>query len=181
MSRIKIPTRDEAPAESKPTLDAIGKRAGFIPNLFRLMAISPPTLAAQGAFQNALAKALDMKTRTRIALAVSQVNDCDYCLAAHTYHALAQVKMTPEEIALNRQGRSGDPKADAAVQFARKVTERRGHVSDEDLEAVRAAGLTDGQVLEIIAVGAAYLLTNFINNVADTDIDFPDIGAADIA
>jgi alkylhydroperoxidase family enzyme len=85
------------------------------------------------------------------------------------------VKIHPEEIALNRTGRSSEPKTDAALRFAKKVTETRGHVSDSDLAEVRDAGYTDAQVLEIIALAAAYLLTNFLNNVADTDIEFPDI------
>jgi uncharacterized peroxidase-related enzyme len=175
MSRIDIPDRDEAPQASQPILDDIRKKAGFIPNLFRLMSLSPAVLNAQQNFQGALAKALDLKTRVKIALAVSQVNDCAYCLAAHSYHAFTQVKIHPEEIALNRTGRSSEPKTDAALRFAKKVTETRGHVSNSDLAEVRDAGYSDAQVLEIIAVVAAYLLTNFLNNVADTDIDIPDI------
>jgi uncharacterized peroxidase-related enzyme len=175
MSRIDIPDRDDAPQDSQPILDGIREKAGFIPNLFRLMSLSPAVLNAQQNLQHALAKALDLKTRVKIALAVSQVNDCTYCLAAHSYHAFNQVKIHPEEIALNRTGRSSEPKMEAALRFAKKVTETRGHVSNSDLAEVRDAGYTDAQVLEIIAVAAAYLLTNFLNNVADTDIDIPDI------
>ena len=175
MSRIDIPDRDDAPQASQPALDGIFKKAGFIPNLFRLMSLSPAVLNAQQDLQSALAKALDLKTRVKIALAVSQVNDCAYCLAAHSYHAFNQVKIDPKEIALNRSGHSSEPKTDAALRFARKVTETRGHVSNSDLAEVRDAGYSDAQVLEIVAVSAAYLLTNFLNNVADTDIDVPDI------
>jgi uncharacterized peroxidase-related enzyme len=181
MSRITIQEYDDVPEASQTILDGILKQVGFIPNLFRLMAASPAVLNGQQSLQGALAKALDLKTRVKIALAVSQVNDCRYCLAAHSYHAFNQVKIPADEIALNRTGRSSDPKTDAALRFARKVTQDRGHVSDADLAEVRAAGYSDAQVLEIIAVGAAYLLTNFLNNVADTDVDFPDIdgGRAD--
>jgi uncharacterized peroxidase-related enzyme len=180
MSRITIPDREVAPAASQPILDSIYKQAGFVPNLFRLMALSPAVLNGQANFQSAMTKALDLKTRVKIALAVSQVNQCDYCLAAHTYHALNQVKIPPDEIAMNRSGRSLDAKTDAALRFAVKVTQLRGHIEDSDLRAVRDAGYTDAQVLEIIAVGAAYMLTNLINNVADTDIDFPDVDEADV-
>jgi uncharacterized peroxidase-related enzyme len=175
MSRIDIPDRDDTPQASQPILDDIQKKAGFIPNLYRLMSLSPAVLNAQHTFQGSLAKTLDLKTRVKIALAVSQVNDCAYCLAAHSYHAFTQAKIHAEEIALNRTGRSAEPKTDAALRFAKKVIETRGHVSNSDLAEVRDAGYTDAQVLEIITVGTAYLLTNFLNNVADTDIDIPDI------
>ena len=82
----------------------------------------------------ALKKALDVKTRERIALAVAEVNGCDYCLSAHSYIALNLARISPEEIALNRQGASSDPKADAAVRFAATVARARGHVSDATLQ-----------------------------------------------
>src|SRR5262249_50412416 len=121
----------------------------------------------------ALAKTLDVKTRDSIALAVSQVNSCHYCLSAHTFVATNVAKLSPQEIARNRQGTSEDVKKDAAVKFAKKVMETRGKVSEEDLAAVRQAGFTDANVVEIIALSAQFMLTNFINNVFDTPIDFP--------
>jgi alkylhydroperoxidase family enzyme len=82
-------------------------------------------------------------------------------------------KLSPEEVALNRKGGSSDPKAEAAVHFAKRVAETRGKVSDADLEALRAAGYADAQIVEIVAVTAESLFTNFLNNVAQTDVDFP--------
>jgi uncharacterized peroxidase-related enzyme len=152
-----------------------------VPNLFRLVALSPAALTGMTALSGALTKALDVKTRERIALAVAQVNGCDYCLSAHTYLGLNLAKIGPEEIALNRTGASSDPKADAAVRFAAKVAESRGRVSDADLTAVRAAGYTDAQVIEIVGVVVENVFTNFVNNVAQTDIDFPVVRAAEAA
>jgi uncharacterized peroxidase-related enzyme len=173
MSRIAIPTRDNSPETSKPTLDAVHKQLGVIPNLFRLIGVSPTALTAFASFQGALSKTLDVKTRERIALAVAQVNGCGYCLSAHTYLGLNLAKISPEEIALNRKGASGDAKANAAVQFAFKVAQERGHVSDADIAAVRAAGFADAQLVEIIALVAENSFTNFLNEVAKTEIDFP--------
>ena len=121
----------------------------------------------------ALAKALDVKTRERLAIATAQVNGCDYCLSAHTYLGLNLARLSAEEIAMNRNGASSDAKADAAVRFGAKVAQTRGKIADADLDAVRQAGFTDAQVIEIVAVVAENFLTNLINNVADTDIDFP--------
>jgi uncharacterized peroxidase-related enzyme len=181
MSRIAIPSRENAPAASQPILDAVYKQLGVVPNLFRLVALSPAALAGMTGLSGALTKALDVKTRERIALAVAQVNGCDYCLSAHTYLGLNLAKIGPEEIALNRKGASSDPKADAAVRFAAKVAKDRGRVSDADLAAVRAAGFTDAQIIEIVAVVVENVFTNFINLVADTDIDFPVVHAAEAA
>jgi uncharacterized peroxidase-related enzyme len=181
MSRIIIPAKDDAPEATKPTLDAIQKTLGSVPNIFRLVANSPAALTAFTSFQNALSRTLDVKTRERIALAVAEVNGCDYCLSAHTYLGLNLAKISPEEIALNRKGASADAKANAAVGFAAKIAEARGHVADADITAVRAAGFSDAQIVEIVALVAENTFTNYLNEVAKTDIDFPVASAANAA
>ncbi len=181
MSRLVIPTRADVPEASKPILDAVQKQLGVVPNMFRLLAQSPAVLQGFTASNGALAKALDVKTRERIALAVAQVNGCDYCLSAHSYLALNLAKIAPEEVALNRRGESGDAKANAAVSFAAKIVRERGHIDDTDVKAVRDAGFTDGQIVEILAVTAENIFTNLLNVVAETDIDFPVVRAGDAA
>ena len=178
MPRITVPTRDEAPAESQPILDTVGKQLGFIPNLHRLMSLSPAALTGLVGLQGPLSKTLDLRTRDAISLVVSEANACSYCLAAHSYRASHFAHVSPDEIALNRQGRSSDPKREAAASFARNLIETRGKVPDSDLASVRQAGFTDGQIIEIIALSAQFLMTNFMNNVADTEIDFPAVEPA---
>jgi uncharacterized peroxidase-related enzyme len=173
MSRLRISTRDDAPAASKPMLDTIYRKLGVVPNFSRLIGSSPAALEAFAAFQEGLSRALDAKTRERIALAVAQVNGSDYCLSAHSYLATNFAKLSPEEIALNRKGGSKDVKAEAAVNFAVKVAELRGRVGDGDIAAVRLAGYHDAQIIEIIALVAENIFTNYLNEVAKTDIDFP--------
>jgi AhpD family alkylhydroperoxidase len=95
----------------------------------------------------------------RIALAIADINNCNYCLAAHSYLAKNLAKLDDAEIAANRNGSSNDRKADAAVRFAVKVATERGHVSDADLEAVRAAGFGDAEVVEIVLHVALNTLT----------------------
>lgn len=173
MSRIVIPARDAAPSASQPLLDAVEKQLGVVPNLFKLLALSTPALQGYLGLNGALGKALDLKTRERIALAVAQINGCDYCLSAHTYLGSNLARLDAAEIAANRGGGSNDPKADAAVRFAARVTESRGKVADADIAAVRAAGFADAQIVEIVVVASENVLTNFLNNVAQTEIDFP--------
>jgi uncharacterized peroxidase-related enzyme len=181
MTRLAMPARDDVPEASKPILEAVHKQLGVVPNMFRVIAASPGALTAFTSFSGALAKSLDVKTRERIALTVAEANGCDYCLSAHTWLGLNLAKLSAEEIALNRNGASGDRKADAAVRFAAKVVRERGHVGGADIEEVRDAGFVDGQVVEIIAIVAENVFTNFLNVVARTDIDFPVVRAAKTA
>src|ERR1700755_747568 len=133
MSRLTIPAREDVPDASKSILDAVNEQLGVVPHMFRLFATSPAALTGLTGFSGALAKTLDLKTRERIALAVAQVNGCDYCLSAHTYLGLNLAKIDDAEITLNRRGASSDAKANAAVTFAAKITQARGNVSDADV------------------------------------------------
>lgn len=174
MSRIAIPaTKDNAPTASQPLLDGVEKQLGSVPNVFRLLANSPAVLQGFVGFSGALGRTLDARTRERIALAVAAVDGCEYCLAAHTFIGAKLARLDADELALNRGGTSRDPKAAAAVAFAKRVVETRGRVSDEDLAAVRTAGFGDAQIVEIVAVVAENFFTNIINNVAHTEVDFP--------
>lgn len=175
MSRLPTPaTVDAAPAASQPMLEAVRKQLGVVPNLFRLVSTSPAALEGYLGLTAALGKgALPAQTRERIALAVAEINGCDYCLSAHTYLGKNLAKLDDSEIAANRSGASNDPKADAAVRFAAKVARERGHVGEDALRAVKLAGYSDAQVIEMVLHVALNTWTNYINEVAKTDIDFP--------
>jgi len=179
MSLIPTPSAiEDAPAASRPLLEAVKKQLGVVPNLFRLVANSPAALEGYLALLGALGKGkLPAPTRERIALAVAELNGCSYCLSAHTYLGKNLAKLDEAEIAANRNGASNDPKADAAVRLAAKVARERGHVNDEDLRAVKLAGYDDAQVIEIVQHVALNTWTNYINTVAETDIDFPVVTA----
>jgi uncharacterized peroxidase-related enzyme len=166
---------EQVPADSKQTLNAIAKNIGFTPNMMATFAHSPIAFNAWATLLTSLSKTLDVKTRDSIGLAVSEVNGCNYCLTVHSFTAEHMAKLSPGEIILARKGHASDPKRDAAVQFARKVIETRGHVDDADVKAVREAGYTEANVMEIIALVAMYSLTNFINNVFDPEKDFPGV------
>jgi uncharacterized peroxidase-related enzyme len=175
MTRIPTPaTIAAAPLEAQPLLEAVNKKIGSAPNLFRITATSPAALEGYLSLSGALGKGvLDAATRERIALAVAQINGCGYCLAAHTYLGKNVAKLNDAEVAANRGGRSYDAKANAAVAFSVKVTRERGAVSDADFAEVRAAGYSDAEIVEIVAHVALNTLTNYINEVFKTEIDFP--------
>jgi len=179
MSRIAIPaTIEAAPTASQPLLQAVKRQLGSVPNLFRLVANSPAALEGYLGLFGALGKgALPAATGERIALAVAEINGCGYCLSAHTYLGKHVAKLDDAEMAANRSGGSHDAKADAAVRFAVSVTQQRGHVSEAELQAVRSAGYSDAQVIEIVLHVALNTWTNYVNEVAKTDIDFPVVTA----
>jgi uncharacterized peroxidase-related enzyme len=175
MSRIPTPaTIEAAPAASQPLLEAVKQQLGVVPNLFRLVSNSPVALEGYLNLFGALGKgALPAPTRERIALAVAEINGCDYCLSAHVYLGKNLAKLDDAEMTANRNGASNDPKADAAVRFAAKIARERGHVGADDVRAVKQAGYDDAQVIEIVLHVALNTWTNYINEVAKTEIDFP--------
>ena len=183
MSRIPTPaTIEAAPAAAQPLLQAVKKQLGVAPNLFRLVANSPAALEGYVSLSGALGKgALPAATRERIALAVAEINGCDYCLSAHTYLGRNVAKLDDAEITANRHGASNDAKADAAVKFAVRVTNTRGHITSADFAAVKTAGYTDAQIIEIVQHVALNTWTNYINTVGETEIDFPVVKASKVA
>lgn len=175
MSRIPTPaTIEEAPEASQANLEAVKKSLGVVPNLFRLVSNSPATLEGYLGLNGALAGGqLSAATRERIALAVANINGCDYCNSAHTYLGKNLAKLDEVELAANRAGHSTDAKASAAVEFAVNIVNHKGQVNDLDVKAVRNAGYSDAELLEIVAHVALNTLTNYINEVFVTEIDFP--------
>jgi uncharacterized peroxidase-related enzyme len=175
MSRITTPASIEAsPVGSRPFLESVKKLFGTVPNLFRMVGNSPAALEGYFGLNMALSKGkLDAKTRERIALAVAEINGCDYCLAAHSYIGKNLAMLDDVEITANRNGGSNDPKADAAVRFAAKVTASRGHIPASDIDTLRHAGFDDAELIEIVLHVALNTLTNYVNNVTGTDVDFP--------
>lgn len=172
MSRLNVPSADELSAAARGTLDQVGAQFGFVPNMFATLASNPAVLDLVMTAQTKGNRLLDAKTRHTIALAVSEANGCDYCLALHAAGS-RQGGMTTEDVELSKAGSSVDPRRAAVARFAKQVIETRGHVSDADLAAVKGAGYTDPQILAIVTLAVRALLTNYINNVNKTVVDIP--------
>jgi uncharacterized peroxidase-related enzyme len=176
MARIVIPTVEQAPAASRPLLDVVHKQLGVVPNLMKMVGNSPAALEGYLSLNAALGKGvLPIALRERIALAIAEFNACEYCLAAHSYLAANLAKISATEIASARDGFSNDPKMEAALQFARRVASQRGKIGDRELTTLRAAGFDDAGIVEIVLNVTLNVLTNYINNVAQTDVDFPKV------
>jgi uncharacterized peroxidase-related enzyme len=177
MSRLTQISDAEASPEASELFTAIKSKLGVVPNLYRVLANEPAALAAALGLGDTLSKgAFDPKIREAIALTVAGANNCDYCASAHTAISKS-LKVDDAEISARLNGKSSDAKLQAVLTFASAVVEKRGVVSDGDLAAARGAGLTEGEIVETVVNVVQNILTNYVNHVVQTDIDFPVVRA----
>ncbi|GAA2991896.1 carboxymuconolactone decarboxylase family protein [Kitasatospora albolonga] len=178
MSRLPLIQPETATGEAAELLAGVQKALGVTPNMTKAMVNSPAVLKAYLGFSGALGGgSLGAAIGERIALLTAQENGCDYCLSAHTYIATNIAKIDGDEATEARAGRSGDVKAQAALTFATAVLRTQGGVEDTDVKAAKEAGLTDGEVAEVIAHVALNVFTNYLNKAADVAIDWPVVRA----
>lgn len=179
-TRIPALTAEAATGEAKTLFEGVNSKLGFIPNLVKVMGHSPAILksylqlgelTATGNFSN--------KFREQLALAVAQENSCDYCLSAHT--AIGKMNgLNEAHIIENRLGKDPNPKTQEALKFAQEITSKRGKVSRDSLAAFKAAGHNDEDALEIVLNVVHNTLTNYVNHLANTTIDFPVVNASEL-
>ncbi len=178
MARIK-PNQSPSP-EVQEKLNAIEAKLGKVPNIFQTFAHSPAVLdfymQGSGALGNT---SISAALRESIALTVAGANNCDYCASAHTAIG-AGAGLSEDELKANLLARSEDAKTQAALDFALLLVKDQGNVNDNDVQAVKDAGFSEAEVLEITAVVAFNIFTNYFNHVADTDVDFPMVSTKDI-
>lgn len=182
MSRISIPTVEQSLPAAQPLLAAVKQQLGVVPNLMKLVGHSPAALEGYLSLNGALGKgSLPVALRERIALAIAEFNGCDYCLAAHSYLGANVARLSVDEINAARDGHSADGRSAAALAFALQVAKKHGKVCDDDLAALRQAGFNEGETVEIVLNVALNVLTNYVNNVARTTLDFPAAAALQAA
>ena len=172
---LKAIQPETATGKAKELLDGVHAKLKMTPNMMRVMANSPAVLQGYLSFSGALAGgALDAKLREEIALEVGEQNACQYCVSAHT--ALGKMAgLTDQEIRAARDGNAQSAMNAAALQLAKEIVAARGHTDDGQLEKARRAGLTDAEIAEVIAHVALNVFTNYFNNVAGVEVDFPKI------
>jgi uncharacterized peroxidase-related enzyme len=175
MSRINVVDPKTATGEARELLEGVRQQLGIVPNFIRALANSPKALSAfLGLYGPLGGAAIDKATQERIALVVAEENGCQYCVSAHT--AIGRgAGLSNEEMLLNRRADSSDAKAAAAVAFAKALNEHRGEVTTGEFEAVRAAGFSDGEIVEIITLVALNVFTNLLGKSTLINIDFPEV------
>jgi uncharacterized peroxidase-related enzyme len=177
MSRIAAIDPAQTEGKTRETLNAVNKMLGATPNLFRVAAQSPSVLEGLvGMIGAASHGTLKASTREAIALTVAEANGCDYCLSAHTVLGKG-AGLSEADANLARDAASPDAKTAAMLRFARAAVLERGQVGAAGLAALKQAGVSDAEALEVVANVVVNIFTNYLNLVADTDIDFPVVRA----
>jgi len=175
MSRLSVPNLESDNGPSGQVYAQIKKAIGSVPNTFAAIAAhGPAALKSVLAADAVLASgSLNKRDQETVKLIISGVAGCDYCVAAHSLLGkLAGLK--PDELKNIRDGKpTGDAKRDALARFVRKLAETSGTVSDGDFAAIKAAGYSDTQLVEISLAFATTVFTNVFNRINDTEIDFP--------
>jgi len=180
-SRIPNIDPEHAARKTRRLLGQVRRKLGLVPNFVRVLANAPVALEGYLNFSAALAGgSLDDRVREQIAIAVAESNLCRYCLGAHAFLA-GKAGLSPEEIASAVRASSSDPRTDAVLKLARAIIVQRAEVSDAELERARAAGLTDRELVETVANIALNIFTNYLNHVARTPIDFPEVKSSGVA
>lgn len=178
MKRLQALNPDAASGKNKEMFNAIHSKFGVVPNMMRTMGNSPAFLEGYLNLSGALSSgSLGVKNAALIALAVAEANACNYCLSAHSYLGAHLAKLDDESIAAARAGQSNNPRTHAILQFAQTLVRKRGQVNDADVAAVKNQGVTEGEIAEIVGHVALNTMTNYFNNTANTEIDFPVVEA----
>lgn len=177
VNRIALVTEPDDP-EVKETLEALKRAYGRVPNFYAVLAQSPAALRAMTAFDDAIDGRLDAKLAERIALLAAQANRCEYCLSAHSAAGRA-AGLPADEIAGARIGQSSDRRTAIALRVANEMLERAGDVSDETLVAARDEGFGDAELVELLALLASNIFSNYLSRLARTEIDYKRVGLDD--
>lgn len=176
MERLKALDPATTTGKSKELFNAVQSKLGMVPNMMRTMGNSPAVLEGYLSFNAALANdSLGSKLGELIALTIANVNQCEYCNAAHSLIGEKLVHIKVDEIDAARHGRSADPKIQAALNFATLLVKQNGQVSETDIDTVKEAGFNDSGIAEIIAHVALNIFTNYFNNAAQIVVDFPKV------
>lgn len=175
MNRIAQLDPQTTTGPAKAIFESVQGKLGVVPNLFRVLGNAPAALQGYLNFSAALADGSFSPTvREQIALAVAETNQCAYCLSAHTFIA-GKLGLAQQELAEARQANAADPRTDAILKLAHSIVVQRGELGATGLEHARRAGLTDGEIVETVAHVALNIFSNYINHIAGTVIDFPEV------
>ena len=172
MNPIQVPRREEVSAANQTIFDSLQKSLGMVPNLYATFAHSDTALATYLALQNAK-RSLSGKAREVVNLVVSQVNGCEYCLAAHTMLGKMNGFSDPQMLEIRRGGASFDPKLDALARLSQGITESRGHVDQALVDAFLAAGWTPGHLVDAIVLIGDKTVSNYLHSTTQIPVDFP--------
>lgn len=172
MSQFDVHTLDSASTDGQKALQAAQSKFGFAPNVIGVMAEAPALaegyLTLSGIFGNS---SLSAQKQQVVLLATSYINDCTYCVAAHTTVAQG-VGLSQEALdALRTGGELPDARQNALATFTRTLVESQGWAGDAAVQAFLDAGFTKQNVFEVVLGVGVKTLSNYTNHLAGTPLD----------
>ncbi len=175
MSRLTDIREQDATGKAAELFSGIKKAVGKVPNAYLTIGGHSPEALQQALAHNAMLHkgSLNAKMLEAINLSVSEATQCDYCLAAHTLMAKKAGFSSKQIHALRRGEYAEDAQLDALVKFAQTLVTTTGTLPEANVTALKHAGFSDRQIVEIISAISAILFTNMVNRVNDTVVDFP--------
>lgn len=172
MTTITVPARENVSPANQALFDALNGKLTFVPNLYATLAHSENALGSYLALQNAKSS-ITGKAREVVNLVVSEVNSCEYCLAAHTVIG-GMVGFKPEQILEIRAGTASfDAKLDALTKLVRNIAIKRGHADQPLVDAFLAAGWTNENLVDVIVTIGDKTVTNYLHATTRIPVDFP--------
>jgi uncharacterized peroxidase-related enzyme len=175
MSTFNAVDPKTATAEAQSALDLVQSAFGGIPNLMKMVAISPNVLTGVMALNQAVTSGdLETSLVEQIALLTSGINQCEYCVAVHVYVG-QQVGLSRQELICNLQGKASDPTAQAVLNFTSAVVNNRGKIDVSKIQALRDCELSDKAILEIVGVIGLYTFLNYAKHLTQPVLDFPSV------
>ncbi len=172
MKTFAVPTRDQVSENNKVIFDNLNKAIGMVPNLYATMAYSENALGNYVTFQGGKTS-LRGKEKEAVNLIVSQVNNCIYCLSAHTVIGKMNGLTDDQVIEIRKGGASFDAKLDALVKLAKNVTETRGKADSNLVDKFFAAGYNEGSLVDLIMLVGDKTIMNYLHNLTEVPVDFP--------
>lgn len=173
MKTITVPTRDQVSPASQEIFDALKKKIGRVPNLYATFGYSAASLKALLDFEDTVTHSVfTAKEREAIYLVVSQVNQCDYCLAAHSILA-SKRGYSNDEILNFRRGIAPDAKLQGAISLAKMIAETKGLGAETAKDAFFEAGYDEAALVDLAALVSLRTFTNYIYALTKIPVDFP--------
>ncbi len=173
MKQFNVPTREQVSQENQQIFDHLKVKVGFVPNIYATYAYSSSALSRYLTFVNGRTS-INNKEKEVINLIISQINECTYCLAAHT--AIGKMNGFNDEqiIELRKGSASFDTKFDALVKLAAEIIKNRGTISDITLNRFYEVGYNDENLIDVIVAVGEKTITNFLHKATNVPVDFPE-------
>lgn len=173
MKALNVPTKNQVNDNAKAIFENLEKQLGMVPNIYATIGYNGDVLKSYMDFDSSIGKTFSMKEKETIKLAVSEVNGCNYCLAAHT--AIAKKNGFSDEDTMKlRDGSIEDEKLRTLSKLATETARNAGKITQESRDAFFELGYEEKDLVDFLAVVLSVTFTNLVHNATEIPVDFPE-------